>query len=103
MSVSNSRVLVPVIGGALFGCVAFGIVGFAGGYSINKGTVAEVQRAPTAAELEDACAPDLEAAADDLGTAQAKVAELERETATKERRSPEAPRWAAPCAPSSLR
>lgn len=86
MSNSNMRVVGPMAVAGLVGCAVLGVVGFAAGYTTRAPEVQEVLRAPTAAELEAACAPDLEEAADELTTAQAKVSELERETAVKERR-----------------
>jgi len=62
------------------------LVGFGTGWMMHGDTEVEVMRAPTDAELEAACAPELEPVEDDLAEAQTRVAQLERESAQKEGR-----------------
>jgi len=85
MSGTNAKIMAPFAAAAAIGAVALGLVGFAAGYTVKSPDLKEIQRAPTEAELEAACAPDIEAVEDELGTAQAKVSELERTKIEKER------------------
>jgi uncharacterized membrane-anchored protein YhcB (DUF1043 family) len=86
MSGTNVKVMAPFAAAAAIGAVALGLVGFAAGYTVKSPDIKEVLRAPTEAELEAACAPDIEAVEDELGTAQAKVSELERTKIEQERK-----------------
>jgi hypothetical protein len=70
----------------VLGGLAFSLMGFATGYVLRGSDVETVQRAPTEAELEAACAADLDAVEDDLGVAQAKVADLERTRVAQEQK-----------------
>ncbi len=58
-------------------------IAFGAGWVLRTPDRVEVQRPPTVDELEAACAPDLQEKQDELTTAQTRVAELEREVATK--------------------
>lgn len=75
---------VPLVGGlALGGGLA--LMAFAGGWLLHRpeAVTVEVPRAPTDSELAVACAPEVQEVRDELTTAQARVAELERESASK--------------------
>jgi len=67
------------VGVGIAGMIVVGLIGLFAG-SRMAGEV-EVARAPTAAELEVACAPEIAGVEDELSTAQAKVADLERNAA----------------------
>ncbi len=82
----TNKALIPMLGGAAVGAIVLGLVGFAAGYTVKSPDIKEVLRAPTEAELEAACAPDIEAVEDELGTAQAKVADLERTKVEQEQK-----------------
>lgn len=56
---------------------------FSAGWVLHPADTVEVPRSPTADELSQACAPAVEAVQDDLTTAQVRVADLERESATR--------------------
>lgn len=65
---------------ALLAAAAIGMGGLGTGWALRSPDTVEVQvtRAPTAEELADACMPEVEAVADELATAQDRVASLER-------------------------
>jgi len=84
---SDRNIAMPVALAALAGIgVLAGVLGFAGGYLSHspEKEVVEVVRAPTAEEL--AALQVDSAEKDELSLAQIKVAELERESAVKERK-----------------
>jgi small-conductance mechanosensitive channel len=66
------------------GCAV--LAGFGAAWVLKGDTLVEVPvaRAPTDAELEAACAPEVEPVQDELSQAQTRVAQLERESAEKE-------------------
>jgi hypothetical protein len=74
----------PLVGGLAIGG-GLALMAFAGGWLLHRpdAVTVEVPRAPTEAELAVACAPEVQEVRDELTTAQARVAELEREQATK--------------------
>ncbi len=82
---SRSQLLVSVGIASAFACAATAVGGFSAAWMIRGAQVVEVQRAPTADELEGACQPAVAAVQDELGTAQNKVAALERDQADKVR------------------
>jgi chromosome segregation ATPase len=86
MSDATNKVMLPFAGAAAIGSIALGLIGFTVGYMVKTPDVKEVLRAPTEAELEAACAPEIEAVEDELGTAQAKVADLERTKVEQEKK-----------------
>lgn len=80
----KSRALAPLklaaaAGGLLFLCG----LAFSAGWVLHPAEQVEVPRDPTADELSAACAPAVEAVADELTTAQTRVADLERESAER--------------------
>jgi len=90
MSTRNTLAVAgPVAIAALAGVGAITtLAGFSAGWLLKSPETVEVavSRPPTGAELEAACAPEVEPVQDELTTAQTRVAELERESAEKEGR-----------------
>ena len=83
MSAAKMVALPAAAAAALGGMAVIGLLGFAGGWMASTSEV-QVARAPTADELEAACAAEVDEVQDDLTVAQTRVAELERTAAEKE-------------------
>ncbi|MCB9688290.1 MAG: hypothetical protein H6738_12045 [Alphaproteobacteria bacterium] len=73
------------LAGAVVGAIALAVlpIAFGAGWMMRGVERVEVARAPTAAELDLACTPKLDEKQDELTTAQTRVADLERDVATR--------------------
>ncbi len=81
-----TKAALPAAGAlGLAAIVLMGVVGFGVGWLMKSSEALEVARAPTAAELDEACEPEVAVVEDELTTVQARVADLERSEADKAR------------------